>query len=69
MPVTPTSPDALAELAFACVSPVTDVAVISPSKSVSVVSCDVAPALACAPLAAVTFVVAEPTLTIEPSVG
>src|SRR5690348_2034381 len=44
-------------------------AVISPLKSESVVTCEVAPELACSPLVAVTLVVTEAALTIDPSVG
>src|ERR1700730_11692904 len=68
-PVTPVSPDALAAPALVCTSPVTDAAVMSPLKSVSDVTCEVAPALACAPLVAVTLVVTELAVTREPSAG
>src|SRR5881392_3593327 len=69
MPLTPMSPDALAVEAIACVSPVTDDAVISPLKSDSVVTCDVAPARACVPLVADTLVVTELAVTTDPSDG
>src|SRR6266852_2519105 len=63
------SPDALAPPALVCASPVTADATMSPLKSDRVVTCDVAPAFACAPLVAVTLVVTELALTMEPSVG
>src|SRR4051794_20138574 len=63
------SPAALAVDAIACVSPVTDAAVISPLKRVSVVTCAVAPARACSPLVADTLVVTELAVTTEPSAG
>ena len=63
------SPEALAGPALACVSPVAVAATISPLKSVSEVTCDVAPALACIPLVAETLVVTELAVTIEPSEG
>src|SRR2546421_6358753 len=68
-PVTPVSPDALAAPALVCTSPVTDDATMSPLKSVSDVTCEVAPALACVPLVAVTLVVTELAVTMEPSAG
>src|SRR4029077_17081745 len=68
-PVAPTSPDALAAPALVCDSPVTDAATMSPLKSESDVTSDVASALACTPLVAVTLVVTELALTIEPSAG
>ena len=67
--MTPVSPDALDVPALACVSPVTLCATISPLKSESDVTCDVAPALAWTPLVAETLVVTELAATIEPSAG
>src|SRR5579884_3457307 len=69
MPVTPVSPEALALDAIACVSPVTDAAVMSPLKIESDVTCAVAPARACTPLVAETLVVTPVAETIEPSDG
>ncbi len=69
IPVTPLSPPALAVLASACVSPVTDAAVISPLKSDSDSASAAAVADAWAPLDAETLVVTEAALTIEPSAG
>src|SRR5579864_1542083 len=63
------SPDALAPPALVCASPVTADATMSPLKSDRVVTCDVAPAFACTPLVAVTLVVTELALTMEPSAG
>src|SRR4051794_12546192 len=69
MPVTPMSPAALAVDAIACVSPVTDEAVISPLNSDSDVTCAVAPERACDPLVADTLVVTELAVTTDPSAG
>ena len=67
--MTPVSPDALDVPALAWVSPVMLCATMSPLKSVSEVTWDVAPALACTPLDAETLVVTEVAVTTEPSAG
>src|SRR3954454_16608283 len=69
MPVTPMSPAALAVDAIACVSPVTDDAVISPLNSDTLVACAVAAARAWVPSVASTLVVTDVAETTEPSAG